>query len=65
MAKSQTSEIWRVQILDVLFMRGADVGRSPPERRPGVGRASTDLLTTYRNSEGARPYIDRASHDSR
>ena len=44
---------------------GQDVGRSPPERRPGVGRASTDLLITDRNSEGARPYIDRASHDSR
>ena len=44
-----------------------DVGRSPPERRPGViGRASTDLLITDRNSEGAaRLYIDRASHDSR
>ena len=26
------------------------------ERRPGVGRASTDLLITDRNSEGARPY---------
>ena len=62
MAESQTSEIWRVQILDVLFMRGADVGgrqqdvgRSPPERCPGVGRASTDLLITDQNSEGARP----------
>ena len=44
-----------------------DVGRSPPERRPGVGRASTDLLITDRNSEGARSYmyVDRASHDSR
>ena len=42
-----------------------DVGRSPPERCPGVGRASTDLLITDQNSEGARPYIDRASHDSR
>ena len=42
-----------------------DVGRSPPERRLGFGRASTDLLNTDRNSEGARPYIDRASHDSR
>ena len=42
-----------------------DVVRSPPKRRPGVGRASTDLLITDRNSEGARPYIDRASHDSR
>ena len=42
-----------------------DVGLSPPERRPGVGRASTDLLITDRNSEGAHPYIDRASHDSR
>ena len=31
-------------------MRGADVGRSPPERRP-----TTDLLITDRNSEGAAP----------
>ena len=57
-------------------MRGADVGgrqagrraeptRVSPERCPGVGRASTDLLITDRNLEGARPYIDRASHDSR
>ena len=72
MAESQTSEIWRVQILDVLFMRGADVGgrqagrRAEPARAlPGFGRASTDLLITDRNSEGARPYIVRASHDSR
>ena len=37
MAESQTSEIWPVQILDVLFMWGAaDVGGRPPERRPGV-----------------------------
>ena len=36
--------------------------------RPSVGRVSAgvDRLTNYRpNSEGARPYIDRASHDSR
>ena len=64
MAEFQTSEIWRVQILDVLFMRGADVGRSPRERRPGVGRVSTDWLITDRNSEGARPYIDRAFHSN-
>ena len=41
------------------------MAESQTERRPGVGRASTDLLITDRNSEGARPYIDRASHDSR
>ena len=35
-----------------------------PERHPGVGRASTDLLSTDRNAEGARPYIERASQDS-
>ena len=40
-------------------------GSAPPPPDPGVGRASTDLLITNRNSEGARPYIDRASHDSR
>ena len=41
-------------------MRGADVGGRQAGRW-----ASTDLLITDRNSEGARPYIDRASHDSR
>ena len=67
MAEYQTSEIWRVQLLDVLFMRGADVGGRQAGRRAEPARASpdTDLLITDRNSEGARPYIDRASHDSR
>ena len=45
MPESQTSEIWRVQILDVLFMRGADVGRSPPERR--VARVSGGRRQIY------------------
>ena len=54
MAESQTSEIWRVQILGVLFMRGADVGRSPPERRPGV-----DRFTNYRPKLGRRPPLYR------
>ena len=36
-----------------------DVGRSPPERRPGVVRASTDLLLTDRNSEGAHAPLYR------
>ena len=35
------------------------VGRSLPGCRPGVGRASTD-----QNSDGARPYGERASPDS-
>ena len=72
MAESQTSEIWRVQILDVLFMRGADVGGRQAGRRAEPARASpgcqagVDRFTNYRpNSEGARPYIDQASHDSR
>ena len=39
--------------------------RRTPGRTSGGVRASTDLLITDRNSEGARPYIDWASHDSR
>ena len=53
-------------------MRAADVGgrqagrRAEPARASaGCRRALTDLLITDRNSEGAHPYIDRASHDSR
>ena len=55
MAESQTSEIWRVQILDVLFMRVADVGGRQAGRRAESARASPGLLITDRNSEGARP----------
>ena len=42
--------------------------RTPGGARPSVARVSggrRQLLITDRNSEGARPYIDRASHDSR
>ena len=52
MAESQTSEIWRVQILDVLFMRGADFGgrqagrRSEPAR-PSVARVSGGRRQIY------------------
>ena len=41
-----------------------DVGRSLPGWRPGVGRASTDLLIINRYSDGARPYVERALPDS-
>ena len=44
--------------------RRRTLGRTSGGARPGVRRASTDLLITDRNSEGTRPYIDRASHDS-
>ena len=33
-----------------------DARQDVAERRPDVERASKDLLITYRNSEGARPY---------
>ena len=58
MAESQTSEIWCVQILDVLFMRGADVGWSPPEQSPGC-QAGIDRLTNYRPKLGRRPPVYR------
>ena len=45
--------------------RRQDVGRSLPKCPPGVGRASTDLLIIDRNLDGARPYVERASPDSR
>ena len=37
--------------------RRQDVGPSLPGCRPGVGRASTDLLIIDRYSDGARPYV--------
>ena len=45
--------------------RWAKPARVSAECRPGVGRASTDLLIIDWNSDGARPYVERASLDSR
>ena len=65
MAESQTSEIWRVQLLDVLYMRAADVGgrqagcRAEPARASPGCRAGVDRFTNYRPKLGRRPPLYR------
>ena len=51
MAESQTSEIWRVQSLDVLFLRGAEVrgrpGKTSGGARPSIARVSGGRRQIY------------------